>query len=247
MFASTSISKSGRTSRRPGSSAGQVSSPKRKVTRWLNGHHETHSDSLKALKSFLVILLVISTLYVIIVTSVGYQHISEIKLPKNIDLNKLREKERTDLRLEEEFRYKQYFWISGVVSIAVIGFTMFGVIKESPTISMISAIFMLLAVAQSISSVTADTIDNTKSNFVKLHTPVAIIALLGALLPIYTALIWSSEFETPPAVIEEYKWYLNKLRDRADSIDVIGGYSMYQQTPASNRNRLDVPGTSHTF
>ena len=117
---------------------------------------------------------------------------------------------------DEDFKTKSrwYFLASGVIWLGVVLLTLIGVMRESPTISMLCSIVMLLAVAQSLSNVLSN------QNYAVLEymffSPAAIMTVIGVLLTIYTSLIWSSEFETPPHVIEEYKWYLNQIRSQTE-------------------------------
>lgn len=149
------------------------------------------------MRAILLFILSFLALYIIVVTSLGY------RAPVGSS---------TDPPEVQKFNTKsgQYFLVSGIVTLSVIGLTMLGVVRESPTISMLCSIFMLLAVAQSLSNVLSNQLFHLMDRF--FVSPAAVMTLIGVLLTIYTSLIWSSEFETPPHVIEEYKWYLNQIR-----------------------------------
>lgn len=82
---------------------------------------------------------------------------------------------------------------------------MIAVFKESPTLSIISSIVLMLAV------LCASTTDRALTWWF-LVSPLIFIAILAMLFIVYASIIWSSEFETPPEVIEEYRWYLNRLQ-----------------------------------
>lgn len=169
--------------------------------RWLNGTQDHHRDAegLKSLRTILLFLLIFLALYITIITATPY--------PKPLYSD-------SDPQDVKDFSEKapRYFVASGIVSLIGIALTIYGVIRESPTISMLCSIFMLVSVAQTLSNV----LHNLTTSFSIMEyfflSPAAIMCLIGCLLTIYTSLIWSSEFETPPHVIEEYKWYLNQIR-----------------------------------
>ena len=169
--------------------------------RWLNGtrDHHRNAEALKSLRIVLLFLLIFLALYLIITTSMGYTN------PPYNDSDPL------DV---QDFNRKshRYFLVSSIVSMVVIALTMFGVIRESPTIAMLCSILMLVAVAQSLSNVLHNLATSFKIMEYFFLSPAAIMCVVACLLTIYTSLIWSSEFETPPQVIEEYKWYLNQIR-----------------------------------
>ena len=169
--------------------------------RWLNGarNHERNAEALKAMRIILLSCLSFLALYTVVVLALGYT-------PPADNAN--------DPPEVKEFHSKswKYFLASGVVSLSVMGLTVLGIMRESPTISMLCSILMLVIVAQSLSN----TLYNSSFHVLAylFLSPAAIMCLIGVLLAVYTSLIWSSEFETPPCVIEEYKWYLNRIRSK---------------------------------
>ncbi len=90
---------------------------------------------------------------------------------------------------------------------AVIFGSMFAVLKESPTLSISAAICFMLSILTSLSG------DNSLT-FSYFFSPILVVTIIGMLLLIYTSIIWSSEFETPPEIIEEYRWYLKRLDEQ---------------------------------
>jgi hypothetical protein len=168
--------------------------------RWLNGtrDHHRNAEGLKSLRIILMFLLVFLGLYVLVLTIKGY-HVSPIP---GAD-------EATAAFVSKTY---WYFLASGVVCMVAVIVTMIAVIRESPTLSMLCSIFMLVAVAQSLSNVLHNLSTSWKIMEYLFVSPAAIMCLIACLLTIYTSLIWSAEFETPPHVIEEYKWYLNQIR-----------------------------------
>lgn len=69
-------------------------------------------------------------------------------------------------------------------------------------------------------------------------SPVSVICFIATLFIIYTSIIWSAEFETPPETIEEYRGWLRRLQlqmsieERARTLD------------SSDLELLPVPGPS---
>lgn len=229
----------------------EMSAPNRKVRedgrsersrggmKWLKKQRD--SESLNSLKTILIFVISVSIVYLVIITSIGQNETTLRAYVQNAF--KLSDndggKELTD---EKVYAFKKYYYISGSVSILVMICCVIGVIRESPIISMIAAMFCLLAVAQSISSNSSNFSGQlmTDSQAVRLHSPVIMIALLGSLLTVYTALIWSSEFETPQTIKEEYKWYLDQLPQHKSTIgsssatSTMSGYGNHVHNQSSN-------------
>lgn len=184
--------------------------------RWLNGHDtRRNADSLYALKWLLVCLLSLLAIYLVIITAIGYKDPERRPSASNYlangkgddDTSIKRQTSSSSSSNDSEFRKNApiYFRISSGVSLAIVLLTIFGVIRESPLLAMLSSTFMLVGVAQSVSQ-------DTKLTLSTLVSPMLYMSVIGLLLAIYTALIWSSEFETPPEIIEEYRWYLSPIR-----------------------------------
>lgn len=230
----------------------EMSAPNRKVREDVRGERprsgmkwlkkQRNSESLNSLKTILIFVITVSIVYLVIITSIGQNETqlrayiqNAFKLSDSDDGKRL-----TD---EKVYAFKKYYYISGCVSIAVMLCSVFGVIRESPIISMIVAMFCLLAVAQSISSNSSNFSGQlmTDSKAVRLHSPVIMIAILGSLLTVYTALIWSSEFETPQTIKEEYKWYLDQLPQHksntigsSSATSTMSGYGNHVHNQSSN-------------
>lgn len=209
--------------------------------KWLK--KQRNSESLNSLKTILIFIICVSIVYLVIVTSIGQ---NENNLRAYIQNAFKRSDSDEDGRRwidGKVEKFKQYYYISGGVSIFVMICCLIGVIRESPIVSMIAAMFCLLSVAQSISSNSSNFSGQTMtdSQAVRLHSPVIMIALLGSLLTVYTALIWSSEFETPPQIKEEYKWYLDRMPQQHKS-STIG--SSAASTMSGYGNNLLPPSVS---
>lgn len=187
--------------------------------RWLNGtsDHHRNGEALKSLRILLLCLLFFLALYLIIVTSMGY---------KDPPVNENDPQEIKDFSRKSH----NYFYAASVVSLIVLVLTVIGVVRESPTISMLCSILMLVAVAQSLSNVLHNLATSFKIMEYFFLSPAAIMCLVSCLLTIYTSLIWSSEFETPPHVIEEYKWYLNQIRTGSE----LDASTMLTGTPSNS-------------
>lgn len=238
----------------------EMSAPNRKIRdvsserprsgiKWLK--KQRNSESLNSLKTILIFVISISIVYLVIITSIGQNEKTlrsyvqnAFKLSDNDDGGRM-------LTDEKVKAFKKYYYISGGVSVVVMVITVFGVIRESPIISMIAAMFCLLAVAQSISSNSSNFSGQlmTDSQAVRLHSPVIMIALLGSLLTVYTALIWSSEFETPQTIKEEYKWYLDQLPQHKSTIgssatSTLSGYGNHGHNQSSNSTLRLSPSSS---
>lgn len=203
-------------------------------TRWLTGHarDQRNKEAIRGLKTILLALLSFLLLYFFIITIVGYKPNGPRSIPSTASATS------TDTTDHETYKgdTTTYFRITGLVFLVVIGITIGAVLRESPVLSMLSAIFFLMAVTQSMSNV----FNHISTSYAFFHrlagSPAAFLTLGGVLLTIYTAIIWASEFETPPSVIEEYKWYLNQIRpdpgyDYRQKLTVKGssGQSSYSQ------------------
>lgn len=184
--------------------------------RWLSGHDtRRNADSLYALKWLLICLLSFLAIYLVIITAIGYKDSKPVprgSVSKYQSTSSSSKSEDTSIKTQViasdgEFKKNAplYFRISSGVSLAVVLLSIFGVIRESPLLAMLSSTFMLVGVAQSVSQ-------EVKLGLLTLVSPMLLMSVIGLLLAIYTSLIWSSEFETPPEIIEEYRWYLSPIR-----------------------------------
>lgn len=180
--------------------------------RWLSGHDtKRNAESLNAMKWLLISLLTFLAVYLVIVTAIGYKGPTPVTTSSTDSASIVTKKSETDKSTPDDVRFKEkskiYFRVSSAVGLVVVLVTILGVIRESPLMAMLSSTFMLVGVAQSVPS------KGDLSRFVLLvFSPMSLMSLIGLLLAVYTALIWSSEFETPPEVIEEYRWYLSPIR-----------------------------------
>jgi len=215
------------------------------------------SENIRSLRIMILILVSVITLYLIIITSVGYQpkkigsgssssmatttysvadkvppqsnpiHVNHEAADSSPDPS---DKSNQQNDSEAERRTGWHFRITGFVMLGVMVVTAVGVVRESPMLIMLSSIALLLAVAQSVQN----TMSNIQTDYPVfkslMFSPAAFLGGLGCLLAIYTALIWASEFETPPHVIDEYKWYLNQIR----------GDAGYVSPPQLQQPRLSV-------
>jgi hypothetical protein len=197
--------------------------------KWLNGHSMDNrsSSKIRSMRMMILILTGFLTFYFVIITSIGYQpkklgsSASPASKPHSIldtlDQAKIKESEegiKTTQTPKNTFEQNSplYFRITGCLMLGVLIFTAVGVNRESPLMSMMSSIVCLCAVAQSVSNSMANIQISSPVFKYLIVSPAAFLGLLGVLLTIYTSLIWASEFETPPHVIEEYRWYLNQIR-----------------------------------
>lgn len=188
--------------------------------RWLSGHDtRRNAESLNALKWLLICLLTFLAVYLVIITAIGHKdNKQETNTDSNISSNggtsdssssSAKSHSESEFKNLKEFREwaPTYFRVSTGVGLAVVLVTIFGVVRESPLLAMLTSTFMLVGVAQSVPP---------KSELSRLillvFSPMSLMSVIGLLLAVYTALIWSSEFETPPEIIEEYRWYLSPIR-----------------------------------
>ena len=226
--------------------------------KWLNGHSmdKRSASNIRALRIMILILTAFLILYFVIITSIGYQpkKIGNNPPPKQLSIldtppflpsgSKVArtgsDKSRLvgpdqDSETSFEKNSPRYFRILGLVMLGVLIFTTFGVLRESPTLTMLSSIVCLCAVAQSVSNIMANIQVSSPVFKYLVVSPAAFLGLLGCLLTIYTALIWASEFETPPHVIEEYKWYLYQIRSETTT---------FTSPPQLQKPRLSGAGLS---
>lgn len=212
--------------------------------KWLK--KQRSSESLNSLKTILIFVISVSIVYLVIVTAIGQNERTLRSYIQNAfkwpDLDEVGRQKATDEKVKV---FRTYYYISGGVAIFVMVCSVIGVVRESPIVSMIAAMFCLLAVAQSISSNSSNFSGQslTDSKSVRLHSPVIMIALLGSLLTVYTALIWSSEFETPPQIKEEYKWYLDQLPQHKST--TIGSSATSTMSGHGNNQTIQPSTSSH--
>ena len=106
---------------------------------------------------------------------------------------------------------KQYYLINALLSLGVVLASMVAVLRESPTLSTTSAICMMLGIIT-----TQSQLGDDKLTLAYIFSPVIAMTFLAGLFVVYTSMIWSSEFEVPPDILQEYRWYLNRLSHDAE-------------------------------
>ncbi|KAI1304087.1 hypothetical protein HDE_01841 [Halotydeus destructor] len=128
-----------------------------------------------------------------------------------------------------------YHLIDSLMSMAVVGLAILAVVRENPFISIGSAMFLMLAV---ISSAGQDILPETY-----LLTPIPVVSVMATLLVVYASMIWSSEFETPPEIIEKYRWYLDQLSYQSDPSQLGRSTSRAGKDRVFSKS-LEIPSTS---
>lgn len=170
---------------------------------WLSKKASHSSDSFNCVKYLLMFFLACSLIYIIVIIAIGHTTNEQLVFSSSKDEDgntKLLDGKTPGGYTEDDL--KKYYRINNYLSLAVIIISLIGVVRESPLISITSAICMMLAVISS----------TVQSDFaVNVASPILPIIFMGSLFIIYTSMIWSAEFETPPLIIEEYKWWLDQL------------------------------------
>ena len=199
------------------------------VRAWLSSKSHNRSDSFYCVKYLLFIFLIISLLYLIIIASIDYKGPELVPLSAAATTSSTSETEADTPRLS----VKQYYLINALLSLGVVLGAMVAVLRESPTLSTTSAICMMLGKmhelfasymkrlylvsGNSIGIITTQSqLGDDKLTLAYIFSPVIAMTFLAGLFVVYTSMIWSSEFEVPPDILQEYRWYLNRLSHDAE-------------------------------
>jgi hypothetical protein len=187
---------------RPTSPRSATGSPNKRnaISRiWLSDPSPHHSQTFRSIKYILILLLIISLVYLVVIAIIGYK--GKTSCSTNAD--------GTPGKPEECPNNDRNYWKDNLLSMAVVVISMAGVIRESPLISVICSVAMMVAILTSL-------VETISFNLWYIFSPVLPITVISVLLIVYTSIIWSAEFETSPQILEEYKWYLNQLSRQAE-------------------------------